>query len=392
VREDRQTWSDPRSLYLPVLTFSIVGIAGTAQFLPAMTPLGAACAGALMALRRRLWPLIGMACLGLLMMLGLVARAPGHHWLLVAMLLMGGLLPYRRMPLPVCLPAQLWALCLGGGVACICLSALMGGDYATALIALGSVLAAGLGAALVKQFELSDGGLPIAKDVGILDVSRDLLLGRVTSGMLHDLAQPLNVISMANGNLGYIMENLEMPSLQRAQLDERLNRIAAQTEHAAHILNLFRWFGRDRDKETELLNVKSALQQAVAATRSNVRHGGVGVRLSGDALDYPLPRRHGLLEMMTVAALLSSFGTFVLADGSKIKGLVNVHAALSPSYIVIAIWCEDEAATPCSAGPIDETTLWLLEQIARVGDGDFRRTPERHGPAQFTIRLARADI
>lgn len=392
MREDRQTWSDPRGLYLPVLTFSIVGIAGTAQLLPAMTPLGAACAGALMALRRRLWPLIGMACLGLLMMLGLIARAPGHHWLLVAMLLMGGLLPYRRMPLPASLPAQLWAICLGGGVACICLSALMGGDYATALIALGSVLAAGLGAALVKQFELSNGGLPIAKDVGMLDVSRDLLLGRVTSGMLHDLAQPLNVISMANGNLGYIMENLEMPSLQRAQLDERLNRIAAQTEHAAHILNLFRWFGRDRDKETELLNVKSALQQALAATRSNVRHGGVGVRLSGDALDYPLPRRHGLLEMMTVAALLSSFGTFVLADGSKIKGLVNVHAALSPSYIVIAIWCEDEAARPCSAGPIDETTLWLLEQIARVGDGDFRRTPERHGPAQFTIRLARADI
>ncbi|GAY19545.1 sensory box histidine kinase [Sphingobium fuliginis] len=208
--------------------------------------------------------------------------------------------------------------------------------------------------------------------------------------MLHDLAQPLNVISMANGNLGYIMESLEMPPAQRAQLDERLNRIAAQTEHAASILNLFRWFGRDR--EGAMLNVKSALQQAVAATRSNVRHGGVGVRLGGDALDYPLAGRHGLLEMMTVAALLSSFGTFVLADGSKIKGLVHVHAELSPSFIVIAIWCEDETARPCPAGPIDQTTLWLLEQIARAGDGDFRRAPEKHGLAQFTIRLARDDI
>jgi len=345
-----------------------------------------------MALRRRLWPLIGMACLGLLMIMGLVAREPGHHWLLLAMLLMGGLLPYWKKPLTTCLPAHLWAICLGGAVASVCLSVRVNADYAAALIALGSVLAAAVGAALVRQLELSDGGLPVAGEMSVLDVSRDLLLGRVTSGMLHDLAQPLNVISMANGNLGYIMENLEMPPLQRTQLDERLNRIAAQTEHAAYILNLFRWFGRDRDRETELLNVKSALQQAVAATRSNVRHGGVVVRLSGDALDYPIPRRHGLLEMMTVAALLSAFGSFVLADGSKIKGIVHVHAELSPSFVVIAIWCEDEAARPCSAGPIDETTLWLLEQIAHTGDGDFRRTPGGHGLAQFAIRLARDDI
>lgn len=377
---------------MPVLTFCVVGIAGTAQVLPAMTPLGAACAGALIALRRRLWPLIGMVCLGLLMIMGLVAREPGHHWLLLALLLMGGLLPYRRIPLTTCLPAHLWAICLGGTVASICLSIRVNADCAAALIALGSIPATAGGAALVRQLELSDGGLPVARDMSVLDVSRDLLLGRVTSGMLHDLAQPLNVISMANGNLSYIMENLEVPPLQRAQLDERLNRIAGQTEHAAHILDLFRWFGRNRDREAELLNVKSALQQAVAATRSNVRHGGVAVRLSGDALDYPLPRRHGLLEMMAVAALLSAFSSFVLANGSKVKGLVHVHAELSPSFVVIAIWCEDEAARPCAAGPIDETTLWLLEQIACTGDGDFRRTPEGHGLTQFTIRLARDDI
>lgn len=392
MRDELRTWGAPRGVYLPVLTFSVVGIAGTAQFLPALTPLGAACAGALMALRRRLWPLIGIACLGLLMIMGLVARAPGHHWFLVAMLLMGALLPYRRMPAAVFLPRPVWAICLGGAMASICLSVSMGPDHAAALIALGNVLAGALGAALVRQLALSNGGFPVARDMSILDVSRDLLLGRVTSGMLHDLAQPLNVISMANGNLGYIMGRLEMPPLQRAQFDERLNRIAAQTEHAASILNLFRWFGRDRDRETGLLNVKSALQQAVAATRSNVRHGGVGVRLGGDALDYPLAGRHGMLEMMTVAALLSSFGTFVLADGRKIKGLVHVHAELSPSFVVIAIWCEDETARRCPAGPIDETTLWLLEQIARAGNGDFRRAPEKHGLAQFTIRLARDDI
>lgn len=248
-----------------------------------------------------------------------------------------------------------------------------------------------LGASVSRHMGMADARLLAWGTDGLTAVTRDLLLGRVTSGMLHDLAQPLNVISMANGNMEYIVGHLDIEEDERRQLLERVARIESNTQSAASILSLFRWFGRDGSDHTVGLTVRSALDRAVAATRSNVRHQGVAVELQGDALDCTLPERHGALEMMAVAALLCAFASYTAADGTRTKGKVTLHATLCPDHMIVKVHCVDVEGNPVASRPMDHATTWLVEQVAHEASGSFRCYARNSDPERFVMRLARDD-
>ena len=257
--------------------------------------------------------------------------------------------------------------------------------------ALGAIFVAYLGAGLARHLAMSDARLLSWDEQGLIPVTRDLLLGRLTDGMLHNLAQPLNVISMANGNIDYIVERLTLDPENRQQLAERIDRIASHTESAAEILALFRSLGRDTVDagdgrgQREPATIGRVLERAVAATRFTVRHH-VAIALSGNAIDHPVPGRQGTLEILGVAALLSAFGAFADRNGDKHRGTVVVRAELSPAHVVITVACVDDTETGRLCKVLDAATLWLVEQVALEGGGDFHCVPHggrprRTGPA-----------
>lgn len=248
-----------------------------------------------------------------------------------------------------------------------------------------------MGARISRHWAMADARLLAWGEEGLVAVTRDLLLGRVTSGMLHDMAQPLNVISMANGNMGYIVNQLDIGDEERRQLLDRIDRIAAHTQGTAAILSLFRWFGRDGSDDPAELTARSALERAISATKSNVRHHGVSVELHGNGLDYMLPMRHGALEIMAVAALLCSFASFIGPDGNKKRGRVVLHAELSPAHLVITASCMDTEEAPVRAKLMDQATFWLVQQVAREASGDFKTFHADDRPVRFMIRLGRDD-
>ena len=222
-------------------------------------------------------------------------------------------------------------------------------------------------------------------DKSVVDFTRDLLLGRVTSGMLHDLAQPLNVISMANGNLEYLVDRLDIDPAAKTLLGERSERIAEQTGQAAHILGLFRWFGRNASRDDGTLTVRDAIEHAITATKSNIRHAGVDVELRGDALDCLLPERHASLELLVAAALLSSFEIFLEGDGAKVPGTVVVQASLLGVSIVITIHCLNDDGKPRGGKKMDEPTIWLIDQVARESQARFSHDRRYGRPVRFSI-------
>lgn len=309
-------------------------------------------------------------------------------WLLAGDALLLTLMPRSWMAAVIRLPRLLWlvaALVSACGISAVLLG------WGSVPAALAILAATYQGATLSRQLAMSDARLLSWGDEGLATVTRDLLLGRVTSGMLHDLAQPLNVISMANGNMSYIVDHLEISDDERRHLVDRIERIATHTQSAAAILSLFRWFGRDGSDEPAALSVRSALERAIAATRSNVRHHGVAVELQGSGLDYPLPARHGALEMMAVGALLCAFASFIDADGAKRQGKVLLHAALSPAHVVVSVQCVDIDGRPISGRVMDDATNWLLEQVAHEASGDFHAFARDSQPERFLVRLGRDD-
>lgn len=199
-------------------------------------------------------------------------------------------------------------------------------------------------------------------------VARDLLLGRITTGMIHDLAQPINVVSMANGNLSYLLHN--MPDKEQAHelLQERIERIAGQTDKAAHLLHNFRSFGRGEDEANGVLTVRDALERSRIATTSNVRHGGVTVEFRGNALDCIGGEHLAVLQMAVAGALLSAFAAYTAPDGERRNGSVIVDARLGPNTITVTVTPQDADGKILVPGQPEPALGWLLQEVlASIG-------------------------
>ncbi|WP_404476309.1 hypothetical protein [Novosphingobium sp. BL-52-GroH] len=364
----------------------------TSPLAPGAGVLSAAAAGGLFVLHRTALALGVTAILaaGLLVVPG--ALASPAFWADIVLVAAAALFPRRWAPALLQASRWSWLLAMVMGSLSLSLYFILPGLAASVAVIVASLCAAFVGAGIARHLAVVDARLLAWGDGGLVEVTRDLLLGRITSGMLHDLAQPLNVISMANANMDYIIGHLDIDDDHRRQLQERVKRIAAHTEGAAVILSLFRWFGRNGLDGGADLTVRSALECAIAATKSNVRHHGVAVQLRGNALDHLVPEQHGALEMMGVAALLSAFGSFLSLDGKKLRGDVLLHAAMTPAHIVITVECTDDDGRPLPSRRIDEATLWLVEQVAQEASSDFRCLVRDRQPVRFIIRLGRDDI
>lgn len=387
-----RVWEDGTRLYPAAIAVCALILGLTASQAPGAGVLSAAAAGCLFVLNRKALAL----GVGAVLALGLVfvpgAMSSSAYLADIALAAAAGLFPRRLAPALLQTSRWSWLLAMVLGSLGLGLHFVLPGIAGQAAIIIASLCAAIVGAGIARHLAVVDARLLAWGDGGLVEVTRDLMLGRITSGMLHDLAQPLNVISMANANMDYIISHLDIAEDSRRQLQERVKRIASHTEGAASILSLFRWFGRDGLDGGGELTVRSALECAIAATKSNVRHHGVAVHLRGNGLDELVPKQHGALEMMAVAALLSTFGSFLAADGRKLRGDVLLNATISPAHIVITVECTDNEGRPQPSRRIDEATLWLVEQVARNASGDFRCLVRDRQPARFIIRLGRNDI
>jgi len=226
---------------------------------------------------------------------------------------------------------------------------------------------------------------------GLIAVTRDLLRGRIAGGMLHDLAQPLNVIAMASSNLSIMIDQVALDADDRQQLSERAGRIAKHADGAADILGLMRGLGRgttgfapEPGSDDGGDTVRDALGRAIAVTRSSIKHA-VRVELSGDALDLPAPGQPGALEVLAVAAMLSAFGAFSDAERGMLKGTVRLRAVLEAERLVVEIRCVDVADAPLPCRSLDPAMCWLLGEVAREEGGSFRCVPADGVPVRLTL-------
>jgi hypothetical protein len=227
------------------------------------------------------------------------------------------------------------------------------------------------------------------------DTARYLLLGRISSGLSHELSQSLNVITMANGNLGYILDRANIAEPHGQQLAERVRRIAGNANSAAQVLGQFRWFGQDGGREGSDLSVGSALFNAVSATRAAARKSGVSIEIRGDALNHALPLRHGTIEMLTTAALLEIVEMLAARTGDSrlVEGIepevIMIEATVRETQIEIAVLCPGAAAMRQPGDDIAEASYELLMKLAVNCGCDLRRVDRRNDPVRFILRLDR---
>jgi len=113
----------------------------------------------------------------------------------------------------------------------------------------------------------------------VIQASKMATLGEMATSVAHELNQPLNVIRMAAGNS---LRKIGKGKLEAEYLSGKLERIAAQTERAASIIDHMRMFGRKASEGPSLIDPRDVVQGAFDLMGEQLRLADIEV-----ALDLP---------------------------------------------------------------------------------------------------------
>jgi C4-dicarboxylate-specific signal transduction histidine kinase len=138
----------------------------------------------------------------------------------------------------------------------------------------------------------------------ITHMSKLASLGEVATGMAHELNQPLNVIRMAAENA---LRREETGGDSATYIRSKLNRIVAQTDRAAKIIDHMRIFGRKGDPAAEASHDPwAAVEGALNTLGEQMRVSGIVVTTRGAAGGCRVDCDQALVEQVILNLLLNA--------------------------------------------------------------------------------------
>jgi C4-dicarboxylate-specific signal transduction histidine kinase len=150
----------------------------------------------------------------------------------------------------------------------------------------------------------------------IAQTAKLVALGEMTTGMAHELSQPLNVIKMAAQNALSEVAPAEprepgfRPPLGDSELRPfvaaKLGRIMAQVDRAASVLTRMRVFGRAPEGGPALFDVREACRGALILVGQRLRNGGITVREELGEQALMVQSHQNLLEQALINLLVNA--------------------------------------------------------------------------------------
>jgi len=101
-------------------------------------------------------------------------------------------------------------------------------------------------------------------------------LGEMATGLAHEINQPLNVMRMAVVN---VLKRLSNGEVEIDYLTDKLNRIDAQVQRAARVVNHMRVFGRRSEIEQQLFDPIEAVEGTLNMLTEGMKGKGVDLRV-----------------------------------------------------------------------------------------------------------------
>lgn len=176
-------------------------------------------------------------------------------------------------------------------------------------------------------------------------------LGEMATGLAHEINQPLNVIRMAIVN---VLKRLSNGEIQVEYLSEKLNRIDAQVQRAARVVDHMRVFGRRSEVEQQPFNPAQAIEGTLSLLAEGMRGKGLELRISELGFEVQVLGFVDQLEQVLINLLVNARDALLdkLGQQRDFKPWVAVHGQRDEQWV--RLWVED------NAGGIDPR---LLERI-----------------------------
>lgn len=176
-------------------------------------------------------------------------------------------------------------------------------------------------------------------------------LGEMATGLAHEINQPLNVMRMAIVN---VLKRLSNGDAQIDYLTEKLQRIDAQVQRAAKVVDHMRVFGRRSEIEQQPFDPAQAVEGTLSLLSEGLRGKGVEVRLTPADFSVKVIGYADQLEQVLINLMVNARDA-LLSQREKNPGLnpwIAVHTEHDSRHV--RIWVED------NGGGIDPR---LLERI-----------------------------
>ncbi|OLY71556.1 PAS domain-containing sensor histidine kinase [Pseudomonas sp. ATCC PTA-122608] len=176
-------------------------------------------------------------------------------------------------------------------------------------------------------------------------------LGEMATGLAHEINQPLNVMRMAIVN---VLKRLSNGDAQIDYLTEKLQRIDAQVQRAARVVDHMRVFGRRSEVEQQPFDPAQALEGTLSLLNEGLRGKGVELRVMAPDFSVQVVGYADQLEQVLINLLVNARDA-LLSKRQNQQGFqpwISVHSEHDNRHV--RIWVED------NGGGIDPR---LLERI-----------------------------
>jgi signal transduction histidine kinase len=176
-------------------------------------------------------------------------------------------------------------------------------------------------------------------------------LGEMATGLAHEINQPLNVMRMAIVN---VQKRLSNGDVQIDYLTDKLNRIDAQVQRAAKVVDHMRVFGRRSEIEQQLFNPASAIEGTLSLLAEGMRGKGVDLRISETAFEVQVRGYVDQLEQVLINLMVNARDALLgkRECDPTFKPWISIYAERDEQKV--RLWVED------NGGGIDPR---LLERI-----------------------------
>jgi C4-dicarboxylate-specific signal transduction histidine kinase len=128
-------------------------------------------------------------------------------------------------------------------------------------------------------------------------------LGEMATGLAHEINQPLNVMRMAITN---VLKRLGKGEVEADYLTDKLNRIDAQVQRAAKVVDHMRVFGRRSEIEQQPFNPAQAIEGTLSLLAEGMRGKGVDLRISETSFEVQVRGHVDQLEQVLINLMVNA--------------------------------------------------------------------------------------
>ncbi|AZF03429.1 PAS domain-containing sensor histidine kinase [Pseudomonas sp. R5-89-07] len=176
-------------------------------------------------------------------------------------------------------------------------------------------------------------------------------LGEMATGLAHEINQPLNVMRMAIVN---VLKRLGNGDAQIDYLTEKLQRIDAQVQRAARVVDHMRVFGRRSEVEQQPFDPAQAVEGTLSLLSEGLRGKGVEVKLTQADIPVQVTGYADQLEQVLINLMVNARDALLSLKERHpdLRPWIAVHTEHDSRHV--RIWVED------NGGGIDPR---LLERV-----------------------------